>query len=74
MAEMRPATGVTEVENNPFDQAENIRSSAVVPEPVVFPELPDHLKPLLEGIAEDVTPEQRERLRRSIWNFQDVFS
>ena len=37
-------------------------------------ELPDHLKPLLEGLAKDVTLEQKQRLIDLIARYKDVFS
>ncbi len=35
---------------------------------------PEHLQPLMEWIAEDITPQEREELAAAIYKYQDIFS
>ncbi len=37
-------------------------------------DLPEHLQPLMEWIAEDITPGEREELAAAIYEYRDVFS
>ena len=37
-------------------------------------DLPEHLQPLMEWIAEDITPREREELAVAIYEYRDVFS
>ncbi len=37
-------------------------------------ELPEHLQPLMEGVASDLTLRQREELAAAIYKYRDVFS
>ncbi len=37
-------------------------------------DLPEHLQPLMEWIAEDITPREREELAAAIYEYRDVFS
>ncbi len=37
-------------------------------------DLPEHLQPLMEWVAEDLTVHEREELARAIYEYRDVFS
>ena len=36
-------------------------------------DLPEYLQPLMEGVADDLTLQQREELAAAIYEFRDVF-
>ena len=42
--------------------------------PVKEEDVPEHIRPLLEGISTEITPLQREELAAMLTEYQDVFS
>ena len=68
---MYPATGVTAVnEESPADMTSTDRGSRGC-EPV---ELPAYLKPLMDGLSEDLSAVQRNQLAATLYEYRDVFS
>ena len=56
------------------NQGARPRSNARV-DPCMDPEkLPEHLKPLMQDLSEDITIREREELAAAIYEYQDVFS